>query len=83
MSAIIKSYDNPHVGKMCDMMQTHGQLGIIRDNTSDYNGHIVLRTYDNFVSLTNPKCTWSNVGRVGLLVEVLPAGTIVEYGSEV
>lgn len=84
MSAILKNHKTPNTGRMCDMMKAAGQLGIIRDvDHPAYNGHIILRTYDYFVSLTDPSHTWSNVHNVNMLVEVLPAGTVVEYGSEI
>lgn len=83
MSATLKNHKSPTIGRMCDVMQSIGKLAIIRDKTSDYQGHIVLRVYDQIISLSNPRCTWSNIDSVGILVEVLPAGTIVEYGSEI
>ena len=46
-----------------------------------YNGDIVLRVYNNVVSLTNPNCTWSLP--TTLEVEPLPKGTVVEITSEV
>lgn len=40
-----------------------------------------LRTYDGFVSLTNPQSTWGMAG--GIDLELLPKGTTVTLTSDV
>lgn len=64
-----------------DQLQ-QGQMAIVQDNnTTRYNGDIVLKLYgDKVVNLT--KCdTWS--GGCILRVRPLPPGTVIEFTSEV
>lgn len=84
MSAIIKHYKERNTGPLGEVMNSVGRLGIIRDTSYPmYNGDIILRVYDSVISLTNPNNTWEDFRGNTLNVEVLPAGTIVEYGSEI
>lgn len=84
MSVIVKNYKEVKTGPMGEVMNAIGKLGIIRDkNYPSYNGAIILRVYEAVISLTNPTDTWSEFHSNTINVEALPAGTIVEYGSEI
>lgn len=77
MSATIKGAAT--VGLACDVLTRLGQVGVIIEG--DYRGHILVRTFSGYVSLTAPQHTWSSECRQQ--VEVKPAGTTVTYISEV
>jgi hypothetical protein len=48
-----------------------GQVGEVLEHP--YHGHLVLRSYDGFVSLDHPQITWTRA--CTLDVRVLPVGT--------
>ena len=54
-----------------------GDIGILSDEREEAccNGHVVLRTYERVVDLTNPNHSWipSTIG--GLTVRLYPHGT--------
>lgn len=84
MSAILKNNFQTKAYEMCKVLTKIGQLGIVQDTSvTKYNGYIVLRTYNAFVSLTDPSSTWNNIHDAALKVIPLPAGTVVEFVSEV
>jgi hypothetical protein len=53
-----------------------GEIGIaIEPSHREYLGHIILRTYVGFVSLTDPNSTWNDKG--WLTVRKLAPGTVL------
>lgn len=57
-----------------------GDVAIILQNeqeaSEEYVGHIILKTYNKLISLSNPEYTWSIP--TNFLVEVLPKGTVIK-----
>lgn len=48
----------------------------VRYEGYNFKGHIVVRTYDNFISITDPNHTWRN--KPDIEVVVIPKGDRVE-----
>ena len=75
---------NPSVNistiRMCDTKI--GDLMKITNPETPYNGAIVLHTYDGFVDIENPKCTWGVIGTVSIPVQLLPKGTVITLTVE-
>lgn len=58
-----------------------GQVAIITDTKSGSYGHVLLRTYDRFVSLSSPHNTWRT--DCTLRVDILPPGTTINFVTEI
>jgi len=59
-----------------------GQMGIIEDfPTNPVNGHIVLRIYDEIVSLNTPEYTWC-ADACSLAIRLLSPGESVTLEQE-
>jgi hypothetical protein len=52
-----------------------GQVGEIISQT--YKGHIVMRTYDGFVSLMDPETTFDTQNGHHHQIQIVPAGTTI------
>ena len=64
-----------------------GQVGLVVNSSSPYKDHIILKVYDGFISLTEPKHTWrrdEGVSQVpfGLEIRILPKGTLITFEVE-
>lgn len=57
-----------------------GQLARVINPETNYMRHIVLRTFDGIVSLSNPGLTWST--DCSLQVELLPPGYQITLEQE-
>lgn len=82
MSAKVKSRGAVR-GEACKVLMAPGQVGVVVGDESGLEGHIVLRTYNQVVSLTDPGQTWTPAEEAAFTVEVLPACTSITYVSEV
>ncbi len=56
-----------------------GQMGVIEDKRFP-DGHVIIRVYDQIISLTDPYRTWSTSAR--MIVRLLPPGTILTLTVE-
>jgi len=65
--------------KLIDMSKMEiGQVGILMTDVhypQRYNGAVILRTYEGFIDLRDPSCTWRSMGVGVYMVKLLPKGT--------
>jgi hypothetical protein len=56
-----------------------GEYGQINDDCSEHHGDLILRTYSGWVSLTNPRATWSyGLSNPEFKINILPINTRIE-----
>lgn len=55
-----------------------GEMAII--NESEYLGHVIIRTFDGFVSLSNPNTTWQK--NFNIMCKKLNSGESVTLTQE-
>lgn len=61
-----------------------GQIGRITDPApAGYAGHVVLRAYSGWVSLTNPEKTWNSGSYPSFTVTLFPVGTVLTLTLDV
>lgn len=58
-----------------------GQLAYIREDKHPFLGHIILRHYSGYVSLTDPQRSWSDFPRLD--VQIIEKGTELTFEVEV
>ena len=51
-----------------------GEMLVIIDSKSDYNGHTIMRIYEKILSLTDPDYTWSHPETLSLKGRKLKKG---------